>query len=138
MVITRTKEIARRRRKDSKKRRRMETQGFLSRIRSLLPGTTSSLELSAPSSDRAPSYPDAALGRGNRLKVCELFSPPRLTAHVRREGVHSTTEPSNFDRQVGWEFNDPTHRREFLEGVGGATTRCGGNVARLLIFQSAS
>ena len=63
---------------------------------------------------RALDHAEAMFSREKSWKVCELFSPPRLTAEIlASHSRHTTTSPPSFDRKTGWEFNNPEHRRKF-------------------------
>ena len=45
-------------------------------------------------------------------KILELFSPPRISEAARRAGF-SVTNPSNFDKETGWDFFDAQDRAQF-------------------------
>ena len=58
----------------------------------------------------------SSLTRGSgchgKLKICELFSVPRLTARLNEFGL-TATFPAAFDQEVGWQFFDAADRARF-------------------------
>lgn len=82
-------------------------------LMSRLPGNTSPLGLSAPTA-AADSYP-VAMESKKKMKLCELFSPPRVTAMIEREGGMTTTTPSSFDLTSGWDFRSFQDRKSFWD-----------------------
>ena len=48
----------------------------------------------------------------SKFKVCELFSPPRLTPVAVQAGLQ-TTHPAAFDLETGWDFFNAEHRARF-------------------------
>ena len=83
-------------------------------VTSFLGGHFSPLGLSQTT---APRSKLAAMGSHRKLKICELFSPPRVTAETqeRWSETFSTTEPPSFDKTTGWEFNSYQCRKDFWE-----------------------
>ena len=71
-------------------------------LRSSLPGRTSLLKLSETWMARDIS----------EYKVCELFSPPRISTRAKKSGL-LVTEPSNFDLETGWNFFNAVDRANF-------------------------
>lgn len=51
-------------------------------------------------------------GRHGKLKICELFSVPRLTARLNEFDL-TATFPAAFDQEVGWQFFDAADRARF-------------------------
>jgi len=83
--------------------------GYWEKFNTNFPGHFSPIGL-----PRALDHAEAMFSREKSWKVCELFSPPRLTAEIlASHSRHTTTSPPSFDRKTGWEFNNPEHRRKF-------------------------
>ena len=101
-----------------------ETQGLhvgskekeVLRLSQVLAGTVSPLGLRSPCSDS--SFHVAAMELRKPIKVCELFSPPRICAAATElPDSFTTTEPPSFDRVSGWHFENHQHRQEFWKVV---------------------
>lgn len=74
-------------------------------------GLSFSCPLSSPDLRRAFCHGETANGRG-RLKIMELFSPPRVSLLAKEHDFETTTPPA-FDQKSGWEFFDAKHRADF-------------------------
>ena len=60
---------------------------------------------------------DRAVSHGrSQFKLCELFSPPRITKEAVRQG-YLVTSPSAFDKEVGWQFFDAECRAQFWQTI---------------------
>eukprot|EP00435_Cladocopium_sp_Y103_P028304 s1227_g7.t1 len=55
------------------------------------------------------------MAHGKPLKICELFSPPRVTAKLEQNDRFVTTTPPNFDLSTGWDFQSFSCRKQFWQ-----------------------
>jgi len=80
-------------------------------ISSIIP---SSIIISPPNGLPSGASQASFTAMARNWKVCELFSPQRVTPAVKEAGFE-VTEPPSFDKSEGWDFFDCSDRKTFWD-----------------------